>query len=124
MTLTQQPYNGVQIAAPYCKMSSLIKDDRKKAEIIRNIVSTYFGVPHYQMVSRGRKAYIVEARQMCMYFIRKYTRLSLKQTGNELGGLDHSTVIHAVETVKNYLSYDKMYTSKFNEVESKIKFQL
>lgn len=118
---TQLPYQGIQLAAPFCKRSSMIKDDRKKAEVIRRVVCSYLGLPEMVIVSRGRKGYVVEARQMAMFFIRKFTRLSLKQTGMEFGGLDHSTVIHAVHTVNNTLSYDKLYVRKFKDVEKMIK---
>jgi chromosomal replication initiation ATPase DnaA len=121
---TQHPYDGIQLAAPFCKRSSMIKDDRKKAEVIKRVVCSYLGLQQTLIISRGRKGHIVEARQMAMYFIRKYTRLSLKQTGMEFGGLDHSTVIHAAHTVNNTLSYDKLYMRKFKDVETKIKQEL
>ena len=121
---TQHPYVGIQLAAPFCKRSSMIKDDRKKAEVIKRVVCSYLGLQQTLIISRGRKGHIVEARQMAMYFIRKYTRLSLKQTGMEFGGLDHSTVIHGVDTVNNTLSYDKLYMRKFKDVETKIKQEL
>lgn len=121
---TQHPYNGIKLAAPFCKRSSIIKDDRKKAEVIKRVVCSYLGLQQILIISRGRKGHIVEARQMAMYFIRKYTRLSLKQTGMEFGGLDHSTVIHAVHSVNNTLSYDKLYIRKLKDVEAKIKQEL
>jgi chromosomal replication initiation ATPase DnaA len=125
MRLTAQlPYQGIQLAAPYCKRSSMIKDDRKKAEVIKRVVCSYLGLQQSLIVSRGRKGHIVEARQMAMFFIRKFTRLSLKQTGMEFGGLDHSTVIHATHTVNNTLSYDKLYIRKFKDVENQIKQEL
>ena len=122
MRLTaHNPYMGIQLAAPYCKRSSMIKDDRKKAEVIKRVVCSYLGLQQSLIISRGRKGHIVEARQMAMYFIRKFTRLSLNQTGLEFGGLNHATVIHAEHTVNNTLSYDKLYIRKFKEVENQIK---
>ena len=118
---TQLPYQGIQLAAPFCKRSSMIKDDRKKAEVIKRVVCSYLGLQQTLIISRGRKGHIVEARQMAMYFIRKYTRLSLNQTGSEFGGLNHATVIHATHTVNNTLSYDKLYIRKFKDVENQIK---
>jgi chromosomal replication initiator protein len=118
MRLTAQlPYQGIQLAAPFCKRSSMIKDDRKKAEVIKRVVCSYLGLQQTLIISRGRKGHIVEARQMAMFFIRKFTRLSLNQTGMEFGGLNHATVIHAVQTVNNILTYDKLYTRKFKDVE-------
>jgi chromosomal replication initiator protein len=121
---TQHPYVGIQLAAPFCKRSSMIKDDRKKAEVIKRIVCQYLGLPISTVMARGRKHYVVEARQMSMYFMRKYTRLSLNQTGLEFGGLNHATVIHGVHTVNNVLTYDKVYIRKFREVEHLIKQEL
>jgi chromosomal replication initiator protein len=121
---TQLPYQGIQLAAPFCKRSSMIKDDRKKAEVIKRIVCQYLGLPLSLVMTRGRKHYLVEGRQMAMYFMRKYTRLSLNQTGLEFGGLNHATVIHAVHTVNNILTYDKVYMRKFKDVEHLIKQDL
>jgi chromosomal replication initiation ATPase DnaA len=125
MTLTnQQPYNGMQLAAPYCKRSSIIKDDRKKARIISRVVSEKFGIPEKDIKAKGRKAHIIEARQTMAYFIRMYTRLSLKAIALECGGFDHSTIIWSLEKTENILSYDNLFIAKFNEIKQRIESEL
>ncbi len=43
-------------------------------------------------------------RQAGYYYLRTYTRLSLKEVAQRLGGFDHSTVIHGVREWGNYVS--------------------
>jgi chromosomal replication initiator protein len=125
MTLTnQQPYIGVQLAAPYCKRSSIIKDDRKKARIISRVVSENFGIPEKVIKAKGRKAHIIEARQTMAYIIRMYTRLSLTAIALECGGFDHTTIIWALEKTENILSYDNLFIAKFNDIKQRIESEL
>ena len=125
MTLTnQQPYTGVQLAAPYCKRSSIIKDDRKKAEMIIRITSNYLGIHIELMKSKTRKREVVEARQMSMTMIKSFTRLSLKAIGNEFGGRDHSTVIHAKQTVSDLYDTDMLFRGKYKAIRLRIKKEL
>jgi chromosomal replication initiator protein len=125
MPLTnQQPYIGVQLAAPYCKRSSIIKDDRKRAEIIIKITGRYLGIHVELMKSKTRKREVVEARQIAMDFTYTYTRLSLKLIGLEFGGRDHSTVIHAKQTVADLRITDKLFSSKYMAIHSRIKQEL
>ena len=46
------------------------------------------------------------ARQVAMYLARTLTSMSLKTIGAEYGGRDHSTVIHAVNVVRDLLKTD------------------
>jgi chromosomal replication initiation ATPase DnaA len=125
MTLTnQQPYTGVQLAAPYCKRSSIIKDDRKKAQIISRVVSEKFGIPEKDIKAKGRKAHIIEARQTMAYFMRMFTRLSLTAIALECGGFDHTTILWSLEKTENLLGYDKLFIVKFNEIKKRIESEL
>jgi chromosomal replication initiation ATPase DnaA len=42
-----------------------------------------------------------------MYLIKKHTRMTYESIAYFLGKRDHSTAIHAVESVKDQLSYDR-----------------
>lgn len=68
-------------------------------EKIITVVSQYYGVSKDDILSKKRNAKINLPRQIIMYLARKYTNLSLSQIGKELGGKDHSTIIHGSDKI-------------------------
>ena len=75
-------------------------------EMIQKRVSDYFQLRSSDMVSRRRPANIANARQIAMYLSRLLTRHSLQEIGEQFGGRDHGTVIHACRTVENLMEQD------------------
>ena len=59
--------------------------------------------------SKTRKRHIVQARQLAMFFAKKYTKASLASIGSQIGKRDHATVLHACKTVDNLSSTDKQF---------------
>ncbi len=62
---------------------------------IQQAVAEAYGLPVEKMRARGRSTQIALARQVAMYFARELTPLSLAQIGEQFGGRDHTTVLHA-----------------------------
>lgn len=58
------------------------------------------------MSSRRRPAHIAFPRQIAMYLSRKMTNSSLVQIGQQFGGRDHGTVLHAVRRVEAKMRSD------------------
>jgi chromosomal replication initiator protein len=86
---------------------------------IREIVKNVTGIdPYIENKYSGME--FVMSRQLFMYFIRKYTKLSLRKTG-QLVGKDHATVIHAEKCVNKFIDTEKSYQALYNEIETKIK---
>jgi chromosomal replication initiator protein len=76
---------------------------------IQRIVCEHLGVSEEQMRGQTRKRDIVRARQIAMYFVKKHTQHSLKDIGLHFGGRDHSTVIHANNTVEDRMENDESF---------------
>ena len=62
---------------------------------IQQAVAETYGVPVEKVKARGRASQIAHARQVAMYLARELTHLSLAQIGEQFGGRDHTTVLHA-----------------------------
>jgi chromosomal replication initiator protein len=125
MTLTnQQPYTGVQLAAPYCNRSTKNYTDEEKTRIIKRIVSEYMQIPYNLLSNKTRKREVVEARQIAMVLIREYTRFSLKQTGLRFGGRDHSVVCHANNTVSDLLDTNKAFKQSYYAIKNKVDLEI
>jgi chromosomal replication initiator protein len=68
-------------------------------ERIAQAVSDYYGVEMDALKSQKRDRAIVMPRQIAMFLMRAETDVSLLRIGAELGGRDHSTVLHACDKI-------------------------
>jgi len=79
-------------------------DQEARAEDLISIICDHFNISTEEVKSKSRKHKFVIARQLCMWFCKAKTYLSLVQIGNLIGDRDHTTVIHSITQVKNALS--------------------
>lgn len=89
-------------------------------EYIVNVVCNSLNVQIEEFYSKSKKREMVQARQLAMHFAKKYTKNSLAAIGQQCGGKDHATVIHALKTVTNLLETDKQFRTLASEIEKKI----
>jgi chromosomal replication initiator protein len=76
-------------------------------EKIQTKVAKYFDIRIAEMISKRRPSNIVVPRQIAMYLCRIHTNHSLADIGEQFGGRDHGTVIHACKTVENLREQDE-----------------
>ena len=72
-------------------------------ETLQETVASHYNIPSDMMRARTRKKEIVVPRQVAMYLCKHLTDSSLKTIGLHFGGRDHTTVIHAYQTVEEKL---------------------
>ena len=103
-------------------LAGFIKNIRKEISIdyIQHLICDYLKVPMDMIQSKTRKRDVVQARQLSMYFAKKYTNASLASIGNHIGKRDHATVLHACKTVTNLSETDKIFRGYMEEIERKI----
>ncbi|NBC85942.1 MAG: chromosomal replication initiator protein DnaA [Bacteroidetes bacterium] len=92
-------------------------------EEIQRIVCDYLDIPEDLVRAKTRKREVVRARQIAMYFSKKLTQHSLKTIGLHFGGRDHSTVIHANNTVEDQIETDDQFASMVEEIGRKIELR-
>jgi chromosomal replication initiator protein len=83
-------------------LSNVLYSPRKRAvtpERIAMAVSDYYDVDIEALKGKKRDRAIVVPRQIAMYLMREETDVSLLRIGAELGGRDHSTVLHACKKI-------------------------
>jgi len=101
-----------------------IATDRKTStltiETITKVVCEHLGVAENKIRDKTRKKEIVLARQIAMFFAKELTLSSLKTIGLHFGGRDHSTVIHACNSVEEYNSKDVSFSKILEEIRGKI----
>jgi chromosomal replication initiator protein len=69
-------------------------------ESVQETVADHFNIDSDLLRARTRKKEIVVPRQVAMYLSKLLTESSLKTVGLHFGGRDHSTVLHAFQTIQ------------------------
>lgn len=72
-------------------------------EVLEGVCS-YYNVDLERMRGKQREREIVWPRQVAMYLMRQETTASLLQIGAELGGRDHTTIMHGWEKVQTEIT--------------------
>ncbi|MBI1808116.1 MAG: chromosomal replication initiator protein DnaA [Ignavibacteria bacterium] len=89
-------------------------------EEIQRVVCEHLGIPEDLIRAKTRKQEVVNARQVAMYLSKELTNSSLKTIGLHFGGRDHSTVIHAYQTVEDSTKNDPKQKSLVQQLRSKL----
>ncbi|MFT8351456.1 chromosomal replication initiator protein DnaA [Clostridium saccharoperbutylacetonicum] len=89
-------------------------------DLIQDIVSSYFNLRVEDLKSQRRTRNVAYPRQIAMYLSRKLTDMSLPKIGEEFGGRDHTTVIHAYEKISGNLKTDDSLQHTVNDITKKL----
>ncbi|WP_027626048.1 chromosomal replication initiator protein DnaA [Clostridium lundense] len=89
-------------------------------DLIQDIVASYFNLRVEDFKSARRTRNVAFPRQIAMYLCRKLTDTSLPKIGEEFGGRDHTTVIHAYEKISTSLKQDESLQNTVNDLTKKI----
>ncbi|MCL2754505.1 MAG: chromosomal replication initiator protein DnaA [Oscillospiraceae bacterium] len=85
-------------------------------ERIINEISAIYGFTPDEIRSKKRGADISTARQIAIYVVYRITGLSYVDIGKEFGGRDHSTIVYAVNKVKDTIQVNKAYRHKIDDL--------
>jgi chromosomal replication initiator protein len=90
-------------------LKSIVNDQEKELSVdnILDVVTLHFDVDLQTLQGKCRKKENVFPRQVAMYMLKELTNLPLKSIGYHFGGRDHSTVIHAVQSISEAMETDK-----------------
>lgn len=122
--IAQSSFNRVDIDLELAKeiVNKFVKNTKREVSIdyIQKVVSEYFQMDVATLQSKTRKRHIVQARQLAMYFAKKFTKASLASIGSQIGKRDHATVLHACKTVDNLSFTDKQFRKYVEDLNQKL----
>ena len=122
--IAQSSFNKKEITINLAKeiVEKFVKNTKREVSIdyIQKVVSDYFQMDVSTLQSKTRKRHIVQARQLAMFFAKKYTKASLASIGSQIGKRDHATVLHACKTVDNLSSTDKQFRKYVEDLSKKL----
>ncbi len=103
-------------------VDNYVKHTKREVSIdyIQKVVSDYFQMDVDTLQSKTRKRHIVQARQLAMFFAKKFTKASLASIGSQIGQRDHATVLHACKTVDNLSTTDKQFRKYVEDLNKKL----
>src|SRR5690606_24710119 len=85
---------------------------------IQKVVGEHYNIRLEDFSSKKRTKSIAFPRQVAMYLSRELTDFSLPKIGEEFGGRDHTTVIHAHEKIEKMLKEDKQLQEEIKQIRS------
>lgn len=105
------------------EVKTLIKNNIKPKkhlalEEIIKIIAGYYTIEPEKIYEKTRKKEIVYVRQVVMYILREYFNISYPAIGKEIGGRDHTTVIHSYDKVKDNLKDDPNLTQEIEQIRA------
>lgn len=81
-------------------------------DIIQKVIADNYQVSVSDLKSKKRDKKFVIPRQIAIYIAREITEISFMELGNEFGGKDHTTMMHAYEKVKDLIKIDPSLNNK------------
>ena len=88
------------------------------AQIIMQVVADYYSITVDDLIRPTRRREYAVPRQVAMYLTRDLTNMSLPQIGQSFGGRDHSTVLHACNTVAANMKKTPSLSSVISDIRS------
>jgi chromosomal replication initiator protein len=93
------------------------------ATAIMGQTASYFGMSIDDLCGTSRSRVLVTARQIAMYLCRELTDLSLPKIGQQFGGRDHTTVMHAERKIRSLMAERRSIYNQVTELTNRIKQQ-
>jgi chromosomal replication initiator protein len=104
-------------------LKDMIIEGEKKVtiDLIQKKVSEYFDIRLSDMRAKKRSRAVAYPRQIAMYLARHMTDYSLPEIGEQFGGRDHTTVMHACDKIETDLKAKKGLKESIDRVVQNIK---
>ena len=87
---------------------------------IQKQVASFYNITQSDILGKKRVKQIVVPRQIAMYLSRELTDFSLPKIGNEFGGKDHTTVLHAIDKIEAALKKDTDLQKDINNLKERL----
>jgi len=103
-------------------LKNIIKTEEKPVPIesIQKAVASHFNLKVSDLKAKRKTKQIVLARQIAIYLARRLTKSSLVEIGERFGGKDHSTVLHAINKIKEQMQIDQKIVQIIQKIESRL----
>ena len=112
---------SVDAARKVVQQRSSTERFRPSIEGIQRRVADHFDLTPELLIGKTRKREVAGPRQIAMYLVKRHTKNPLKVIGFHFGNRDHSTVIHAVQTVDRKCNQDPTFAQVVESLSEEIR---
>jgi len=118
--LANANFTGKPITLEFAKDSLrdliAVQDRRISIDNIQKTVAEYFKIRIADLLSAKRTRSITRPRQIAMALAKELTNFSLPEIGNQFGGRDHTTVLHAQRKIKELIETDQAINEDYKNL--------
>ena len=103
-------------------LGDLLNGARRRitVEDIQRVVANYHGIKVTDLLSKRRTREIVRPRQEAMFLCKELTTRSLPDIAKRFGGMDHTTVMHAVKRIKSLVRDDSLVRADIDSLRQQL----
>lgn len=97
------------------------KKDKEKIEIIKQTVSSYFGVSVDDAINGGREFDEKNARQFIKFFVKEQLGFGWSYIAKIIGG-DHTTALYSHKLISDLIEIDAIYKEMYEDLTERLNF--
>jgi len=104
-------------------LSNIISSGKRKGVQIKDIlaiVSDFYTISQIDLINKGRKKEVSLARQVAMYLMRKELNTSYPGIGEQFGGRDHTTALHAFDKISKDINTNEKLKEDITLLKEKL----
>ena len=120
-SLVNEPINVEMAEIALRDLAPDSADRQITATSIMEVTAEFFDIDVETLRGAGKKRAVAHARQLAMYLCRELTELSLPKIGEQFGGKDHTTVMHAERKIRALLGENREIFDQVTELTNLIK---
>ena len=113
--------HGRFMAAKHLNLNEELENQKHiTIETITKTVCNYYKIPLGDLRGKAKTKEVALPRQVAMYLINKLIKPTLKENGQYFGGRDHSTVLHAINTIRDRIKIESLLAQQVLDIEKQL----
>lgn len=111
----------LEVAKEHLKLNEELENQKNiTIESISKAVSAYYKIPLGDLRGKVKTKEVAQPRHVAMYLINKLIKPTLKENGHYFSGRDHSTVLHAINTIKDRIKVESILAQQVLDIEKQL----
>ena len=111
----------LEVAKEHLKLNEELENQKNiTIDSIAKTVAAYYKIPIGDLRGKAKTKEVALPRQVAMYLINKLIKPTLKENGLYFGGRDHSTVLHAINTIKDRIKTESLLAQQVLDIEKSL----
>ena len=108
----------LEVAKEHLKLNEELENQKNiTIDSIAKTVANYYKIPIGDLRGKAKTKEVALPRQVAMYLTNKFIKPTLKDNGQYFSGRDHSTVLHAINTIKDRIKTESLLAQQVLDLE-------